>query len=185
MADVLIVDDDPVIRHVFQSLLRSEGHTVVVAASTQAAVKAVTAGMPELVLLDVGLPDSDGIECARQLRQLGLQAPIIFLTAYGGSEFVARAIAQRAYAYLVKPITGDQLIPLVRTALCAAELEQAKEDKLLAALSDSREISTAVGMLAERHGWSIDQAFAGLRMTARSEGRRIVEVAARIISRSR
>lgn len=185
MAKILIVEDDALIRHGFLTLLRSEGHAVVAAATARAAIEAATVNMPELVLMDVGLPNADGIECARMLRQLKLQAPIIFLTAYSGSDFVARAIEQKAYAYLVKPITGDQLIPLVRTALSAAALERAKEDTLVAALSDSREISAAVGMLAERHGWTIEQAFAALRLTARSEQQRIVDVAAQITSRSR
>lgn len=185
MARILIVEDDALIRHSFLSLLRSEGYAGVAAATAQAAIQAATAELPELILLDVGLPDVDGIECARMLRQLKLQAPIIFLTAYGGSDFVARAIEQKAYAYLVKPITGDQIVPLVRTAISAAALEKAKDDKLVAALTDSREISAAVGMLAERHGWTIDQAFAALRLTARSEERRIVDVAAQIISRTR
>jgi DNA-binding response OmpR family regulator len=185
MARILIVEDDALIRHAFLTLLRSEGHRVVAAPTAHAAVQAATAEMPELVLLDVGLPDADGIECARTLRQLGVQSPIIFLTAYGSADFVARAIEQKAYAYLVKPITGDQLVPLVRTALSTAQLERSKEDKLVSALADSRDISAAVGMLAERHRWTIDQAFAALRLRARSEERRIVDVAVQIIGRSR
>jgi response regulator NasT len=185
MARILLVEDDALIRHAFSTLLTSDGYTVVAAASAGAALHAVAAAHPDLVLLDVGLPDMGGIDCAAKLRQMKLQVPIIFLTAYGGADFVARAIEHRAYAYLVKPITGDQLLPLVRTALAAAQSEQQKEDKLLSALSDSREISAAVGMLAERHGWTLDTAFDSLRMTARSEGRRIVDVATQVANRSR
>lgn len=185
MTRILIVEDDALIRHAFMTLLRSEGHAVVAAATGKSAVEIAEANPPDLILLDIGLPDFDGIECARKLRQLKLQTPIIFLTAYGGPDFVTRAIEQKAYAYLVKPITGAQLIPIVRTALSVTELERAHEEKLIAALSASRDISAAVGMLAERHGWTIEQAFAALRLTARSEERRIAEVAAQIVSRSR
>jgi len=185
MARILLVEDDALVRHTFVTLLKSDGHVVVPAATGQAALAAAAVELPDLALLDVGLPDIDGIECAGKLRQMKLQAPIIFLTAYGGAEFVARAIEQGAYAYLVKPLAGNQLLPLVRTALSAALAGQEKEDRLLAALADSREISAAVGMLAERHGWPLDKAFDALRMMARSESRRIVDVAADVTKRLR
>ncbi|MBS0341215.1 MAG: response regulator [Proteobacteria bacterium] len=185
MADILIVEDDPLVRHAFLTLLKAEGHDVVAVPSAEAAVKSAGQRAPALVLLDVGLPGTDGIECAGLLRQLKLQAPIIFLTAHGGPEFVARAIRHDPYAYLVKPIVGGQLIPLVHTALHAAEVGRAREDKLLGALADSREISAAVGMLAERHRWSIDEAFSALRVMARSESRRVIDVANEVIARLR
>lgn len=185
MADVLIVEDDPVIRHAFRDLLHAEGHTATAVATGRAAVEAASHRAPHVVLMDVGLPDGDGIAFAAQLRRLPLNFALIFLTARGGADFVARALACDPHAYLVKPIGGEQLVPILRTALHAAQAEQAKEDKLLAALADSREISAAVGMLAERHRWSVDEAFAALRLMARSEGRRIVEVSAEITRRSR
>jgi two-component system, response regulator PdtaR len=185
MADILIVEDDPLVRHAFLTLLRAEGHDVVAVPSADGAVSAAAERTPALVLMDVGLPGIDGIECAGVLRQHKVHAPIIFLTAHGGPEFVARAIEHNPYAFLVKPITGGQLIPFVQTTLHATELGQVKEDKLLTAISDSREISAAVGMLAERHQWTIDQAFSALRVMARSESRRMVEVAVEIIGRSR
>jgi AmiR/NasT family two-component response regulator len=185
MTDLLIVEDDALIRHAFGALLRAEGYTVRAVSNAKMAFDALGQQMPALVLMDVGLPDMDGIECARILRQRRLGSPIIFLTAYGGPDFVARAIEHEPYAYLVKPITGEQLVPLVRSALHATKAVQAKEDKLLTALSDSREISAAVGMLAERNEWSVDEAFAALRLMARSEGMRIVDLAAQITTRSR
>ncbi|HEY6355978.1 MAG TPA: ANTAR domain-containing protein [Burkholderiaceae bacterium] len=81
----------------------------------------------------------------------------------------------------MKPITGAQLLPLLATALAASDNAQRQQDKLLAALSDSREISAAVGVLAERHGWVIDVAFEALRTMARSQGRKIADVVAEIL----
>ncbi|MBS0452275.1 MAG: response regulator [Proteobacteria bacterium] len=185
MADILIVEDDPLVRHAFLTLLKAEGHDVVAVASADGALESAGKRAPALVLLDVGLPGTDGIECAGLLRERKVQAPIIFLTAHGGPEFVARAIRHDPYAYLVKPILGSQLVPLVRTALHAADVGRAREDKLLGALSDSREISAAVGMLAERHQWSIDEAFSALRVMARSESRRVIDVATEVIGRKR
>jgi AmiR/NasT family two-component response regulator len=185
MARILLVEDDPLVRHGFVTQLTAGGHSVVAVATGQAAITAATATAPDLAVLDVGLPDIDGIQCARRLRELKLWMPIIFLTAYDGAEFVARAIEQQAYAYLVKPIAGAQLLPLIQTALSISTAEREKEQKILAALADSREISAAVGMIAERHGWSVDDAFQALRLMARNESRKIVDVAAELTSKSR
>jgi DNA-binding response OmpR family regulator len=185
MPPILLVEDDPLIRHAFATLLRAEGHSVLVAGTAEAGLQAAARQAPALVLLDVGLPGMDGIECARELRAMKLQAPIIFLTAFGGSEFVDRALASRPHAYLVKPVSGEQLIPMVRSALAAAEAESAQQERMQGALDDSRSISAAVGMLAERHDWTLDQAFAALRLMARSESRPIVELARELTSRLR
>ena len=185
MSHILVVEDDPLIRHTFRDLLERVGHTVMAVATGHSAIQAVSSGAPQIVLMDVGLPDVDGIALAARLRQLRLTCPLIFLTAHGDADFVSRAITCDPYAYLVKPISGEQLIPIVRTALHAAQAEHAREDKLLTALTDSRQISAAVGMLAERNGCAIEDAFAVLRLMARSEGRRIVDVAIQITSRTR
>lgn len=181
MPRILIVEDDALVRHNIVQLLIGAGHDVVAAASAQAGIEQCAKAAFDLVVLDVGLPDFDGIECARRLRASKYQGPIIFLTAYEGASFVARAIEQRAYAYMLKPITGAQLRPLVDTALSAARAEQAHHEKMVAALSDSRDISTAVGMLAERHGWTIEDAFQALRMMARSQERKVSDVAAELL----
>lgn len=185
MATILLVEDDPVIRHAFAALLMSEGHEAVAAASSQAAQEAAARRPPQLLLMDVGLPGEDGIDCALRLRAHQVGCPLVFLTAHGGPAFVARAIAADPYAYLVKPITGEQLLPVVQTALLAAERGRQKEERLLAALADSREISAAVGMLAERHQWTVAEAFSALRLMARSEGRRVLDLAADITNRRR
>jgi response regulator NasT len=155
--------------------------------ATATAIAAV-AGFPgfevDLVLLDVGLPAIDGVECARRLRGLKYDGPIIFLTADDSEETVRAAIAQRAYAYLVKPISGAQLLPLITTAMAASQATRLQQDKLVTALDDSRAISAAVGILAERNGWSIEVAFEALRAMARSRQKKITEVAAEILDRS-
>ena len=183
MATILLVEDEPLVRMGFTKLLEADGHAVQASATCASAMTLARAGGQDLILMDVGLPDVDGIECARQLREAKVRTPIVFLTAYGDDAFVERAIEQQAYAYLVKPITGAQLLPVVRTALAAVRATQDREDRMTGAIVDSREVSAAVGMLAERHGWDIDHAFEVLRMRARSESRRIVDVAMEITRR--
>ena len=183
MARILFVEDDPLIRHSISRLLSMAGHEVHPKGTAAAAVDELGAFEFELVLLDVGLPDLDGVQCARRMRERKYGGPIIFLTADESEETVRAAINEQAYAYLVKPITGAQLLPLVETALAAFKQTQRQQDKWVAALDDSREISAAVGMLAERNGWSLDVAFEALRTMARSSEKKITEVAAEVLVR--
>jgi AmiR/NasT family two-component response regulator len=182
MAKILFVEDDALVRTNMTRLLTHGGHDVRGVGSARAAVAEAQTFAPELVVLDVGLPDFDGVECARRLRAQKYDGPLIFLTAYDNDDTVRDAIAQRAHAYLVKPITGAQLLPLVATALAASGVAQREQDRLTAALTDSREISAAVGVLAERNSWAIEVAFEALRTLARSQGRKIADVAAEVLA---
>lgn len=182
---ILFVEDDALVRNSFSLLLRAEGYEVAAVASAEAAFVAIASRGFGLVLLDVGLPGLDGIECALRLRTMKVQVPIVFLTAYGGTEFVDRALRCGPHAYLVKPISGEQLIPMVRSALAVAEAGQVRQDRMQGALDDSRAISAAVGVFMERHGWSENEAFGALRVMARSESRPVVEVAREVVSRQR
>ena len=183
MQTILFVEDDALIRNTFSMLLKTEGYEVRTAASGEAALLGDAARSASLILLDVGLPGMDGIECAGRLRQMKIRAPIVFITAFGGSEFVDRALACRPHAYMVKPISREQLLPLVRSALTAAETDRQEQARMQDALNDSRTISAAVGMLAERHGWTLEQAFNALRLMARSESRPIIDLAQELTSR--
>jgi two-component system, response regulator PdtaR len=182
VAQILFVEDDVVVRHGIARMLEAAGHSVTVAGSGSGALGQAAAREFELAVLDVGLPDFDGIQCAKRLRAAGFAGAIVFLTAYDTPEFVRDSVALRAHAYLVKPITGAQLLPIVQTALAAALDARRQEEKFVEALNVSREISAAVGVLAERHGWTIDHAFQALRTMARSQSRKIADVAIELIA---
>src|SRR6201986_4119880 len=78
---LLVVDDEATILELLSGSLRLAGFEVVTAASGAAAVRAATASRPDLVLLDVMLPDGDGFEALRRIRSGGSEVPVIFLTA--------------------------------------------------------------------------------------------------------
>ena len=184
-ASILFVEDDALVRNAFSLLLRGEGYEVVPVSAAEAALAATASRAFDLVLLDVGLPGVDGIECALQLRAKKVHTPIAFLTAFGGTDFVDRALRCGPHAYLVKPISGEQLIPMVRSALASAEADQRQQARMQGALDDSRAISAAVGVFMERHGCSQDEAFGALRAMARSESRPILELAREVVYRQR
>ena len=180
MARILIVEDDPLIRLGMARLLSKAGHDVCTVADGESALREAAVLAPDLVLLDVGLPGIDGVGCAERLRQRRYTGPLVFLTADDREATVTSAAAMGAHAYLVKPITGAQLLPVVTTALAAAGRLVAEQARMEDALRDSRTISAAVGVLAERHGCNVDEAFERLRTQARQDQRKIVELAAEI-----
>ncbi|MES2941144.1 MAG: response regulator [Pseudomonadota bacterium] len=178
MARILFVEDDPLVRHGLARVLAVGGHEVRACASLREGLEQAALFATELALLDVTLPDGTGVQCAAALRARGFAGAIVFLTAHGDPAQVEQAMAQGAQGYLVKPVTGAQLLPAIQAALAAARAGERERAALLSAVRNSREISAAVGVLSERHGWSLEDSFAHLRRAARSSGRKITEVAA-------
>ncbi|MDE2367715.1 MAG: response regulator [Burkholderiales bacterium] len=183
MARILLVEDDALVRHGISRMLVAAGHELRVASRGAAGVDEAALFDPQLVVLDVGLPDFDGIECARRLRAARYAGPIVFLTADGSPDTVRAAIGLGAHSYMVKPITGTQLLPVVLTALAAADAAHERERRMQTALDDSRRISAAVGVLAERHGTSTTAAFELLRGRARGRSQKVSAAAEEVLSR--
>ena len=113
---VLAVDDDPqALRYVRDALLKS-GYTPVVTGDPEEALRLVGEEKPDLVLLDLMLPGSDGMELMKGIREVS-DVPVIFLSPYGQDEVVARAFEAGATDYMVKPFSPTELVARVRGAL--------------------------------------------------------------------
>jgi len=115
-ARVLIVDDEPSILATMAPLLRARGYEVSTATSGHAALEAVDRQPPQLVILDLGLPDLDGIEVARRLRE-GRSIPILVLSARGAEHDKVAALDAGADDYVTKPFGSEELLARVRVAL--------------------------------------------------------------------
>lgn len=113
---ILLVDDEASIQRALEPLLKSRGYEVRVAASGGAALAAVESGAPDLVILDLGLPDLDGTEVCARMRRL-TQAPIIVLSARGGETDKVRALDLGADDYVTKPFSPEELLARIRVAL--------------------------------------------------------------------
>ena len=111
---VLLVDDDADLRTAVGRALRIEGYVVETVASASACRDAVAAGPPELLLIDVGLPDGDGIELCRELRGTGDRTPILMLTARAAIRDRVAGLDAGADDYLVKPFALEELRARVR-----------------------------------------------------------------------
>src|SRR5262249_9021463 len=105
---VLVVDDDPAIRRVLKITLRTNGYTVFEAAGAVAALAAVETVRPDVIILDLGLPDGDGVAVTRQLRRHS-QIPILVLSVKDGEEDKIAALETGADDYVTKPFSVGEL----------------------------------------------------------------------------
>ena len=115
-ARILVVDDEPNILGTLAPLLRSRGYEVHTAMSGRAAIEAVDRDKPDLVVLDLGLPDIDGVEVCRVIRE-SQTIPILVLSARGGESDKVRALDTGADDYVTKPFGAEELVARVRVAL--------------------------------------------------------------------
>ena len=113
---ILIIEDDPTLRLVLRDNLQSEGYRVDVAADGAAAVGRARAAVPDLVVLDLSLPDHDGLELIPILRLLG-QLPIIILTARSQRDDKLKGLTLGADDYITKPFDTAEFLARVRAVL--------------------------------------------------------------------
>ena len=113
---VLAVDDDPQALRYVRDALASAGYTPVVTGDPEEALRLVAEEKPDLVLLDLMLPGTDGIELMKDILGAG-DVPVIFVSAYGRDELIARAFDMGAVDYVVKPFSPTELAARIRAAL--------------------------------------------------------------------
>jgi response regulator NasT len=177
---ILLADDDRLIRSTLAMGLRAAGYEVLEAGDGDRALQICKESPPDLAILDVRMPGLSGIELARRLRA-ETHVPFLFLSAYGDDDTVNQGVAEGALGYLVKPLGMSSMLPPVKAALArAAEFKRLRgiEENFDTALHSSRTISLALGQIMEHFGVDREHAFEGLRTYARSQRRKVAEVAA-------
>jgi two-component system KDP operon response regulator KdpE len=112
---ILVVDDEEAIRRFLRVTLASQGFEIIEAASGQEAVSIGSSQRPDLVILDLALPDIDGIEVTRRLRQY-TEIPIIILSVRGSENDKIAALDAGADDYLTKPFGAGELLAMIRVA---------------------------------------------------------------------
>lgn len=115
-AHILFVDDEVALQKTIPPLLHSRGYEVSVASNAREALDLVERDRPDLIVLDLGLPDLDGIEVCRRVRARS-DLPIIILSARGGERDKVAALDEGADDYVTKPFGPEELIARVRVAL--------------------------------------------------------------------
>lgn len=117
---ILIVDDEPNILATVTPLLRTSGYDVSSAMTGRAALDAVDHNKPDLIVLDLGLPDLDGIDVCRQVRHVS-SVPIIVLSARGAEGDKVAALDAGADDYVTKPFGAEELLARIRASLRRAD----------------------------------------------------------------
>jgi two-component system OmpR family response regulator len=127
---VLVVDDEPNIVDVISMALRFQGFEVESAGTGADAIAAVAAFKPELIVLDVMLPDMEGFDVARRLGAERARVPIVFLTARDSTEDKIRGLTIGGDDYVTKPFSLEELIARIRSVLRRSGLAEPESSRL-------------------------------------------------------
>jgi two-component system OmpR family response regulator len=114
---LLLVDDEENLRSMLEAALRHSGFEVASAATGREAIDAVPEARPDLIVLDVMLPDLDGFEVCRRLRSDGSRTPVLFLTARDGTDDKVRGLTLGGDDYIVKPFSLEELVARIHAVL--------------------------------------------------------------------
>ena len=122
IANILVVDDQDSIRHFIQKSLQDEGYDVATAATGAEAIQKIETDLPDLVLLDLRLPDTHGLDVLRRAKEVADELTVIIMTAFGDVDSAVRAMKMGAFDYVTKPLHLEQLLLLVEKGLESQKL---------------------------------------------------------------
>ena len=182
---VLIAEDETLIRLDLRQLLEAAGFEVCAEARNGVeAVELAAVERPDLAILDVKMPELDGIEAARRILEYR-SVPIVVVTAYSQEELVLRAVEAGVFGYLVKPFREEDLLPAIAAARARhAELVTLREQarSLSDALEARKMVERAKGLLMDREGLTESEAFTRLRKASQVSGKPMRVVAEALIA---
>ncbi|MHB8481774.1 MAG: sigma-54-dependent transcriptional regulator [Nitrospiria bacterium] len=123
-ADILIVDDEEGILKTLSGILTDEGYQVTTRSTGQEALQVIQSDPPQLVLLDIWMPDFDGIETLQKIKDISPRQTVVMMSGHGSIESAVKAIKLGAYDYIEKPLSLEKVILLIKHALNEQTLEQ-------------------------------------------------------------
>ncbi len=165
MSRILVVDDDPADRQLVTQILEKQGLQVVQAGTSAEGLALVRQGSFGTAVLDVLLPDGDGIELFRQIRDIDSTLPVVFVTASGSSNTAIEAMQLGALDYLVKPLQAAEVRRVVERALevrrmvtspvtmgsVVSKLEEERGDVIIGRSPAMQEVYKAIGLVASQN----------------------------------
>jgi len=116
-ATILIIDDEEIIREALEALLTAEGYTVLTAPTAGQGLDVVSERHVDAVLLDLMLPDRNGLEVLPEIRRIDEELPVVMITAFGTIESAISATKQGAFHYFTKPFKNDEVLVILRNAI--------------------------------------------------------------------
>ncbi len=194
---VVIAEDEAIIRLDLKEILLNEGYDVVGETGRgDEAVDLVREHQPDLVILDVKMPGSDGLAAARAIRDLDLKVAVLILTAFSQRNLIDEARDAGVAAYLVKPFQRIELIPAIDQAMARCEQEWAIDAEARQSASEDgagrpvsaedkletrRLVDGAKAVLMERSGMTEAEAFGFIQKTAMGTRSRMIDVARQVL----
>jgi two-component system nitrogen regulation response regulator GlnG len=160
MPTLLVIDDEPSILHFFRRAFQEPETTLLTAASAAEGLEKVTNSHPDVVILDINLPDASGLETFQRIHRLDPRIPVIFITGHGTTATAIEAMRLGAYEYLLKPLELDHLSDLVERAFEISRLMRVPavipesgeagedSDALLGRCPAMQEVFKAIGRVA-------------------------------------
>lgn len=129
-ATIVVVDDEPSIRELVSASLHFSGFDVKTASNGTEAIDVITQTDPDLVILDVMLPDIDGFTVTRRIRQQGVEAPVLFLTARDDTQDKVMGLTVGGDDYVTKPFSLEEVVARIRAILRRTK-EQVEDDPVI------------------------------------------------------
>jgi two-component system nitrogen regulation response regulator GlnG len=160
MPTLLVIDDEPSILHFFRRAFQEPETTLITASSAAEGLEKVTSGHPDVVILDINLPDASGLETFQRIHRIDPRILVIFITGHGTTATAIEAMRLGAYEYLLKPLELDHLSDLIERAFEISRLMhvpavipesgEAREDSdaLLGRCPAMQEVFKAIGRVA-------------------------------------
>ncbi len=133
MANILLVEDDQTIRLTVEFALTQEGYGVTTASDGAQGLKAAEEGCPDLILLDLMLPEVSGLDVARTLREEGVKTPIIMVTALDEEEDKIAGLDAGADDYITKPFSTKELLARIRANIRRAGIQTSRQSGVIEA----------------------------------------------------
>lgn len=180
----LVCEDEDITAMHLHKALASAGYRVVgEAADGEEAIRLAAETQPDLILMDINMPKVSGIKATEAITA-ARPVPIIMVTAYSSEETVNAALEAGAAAYLVKPVTREQLLPAIRIAQARFSMlmkARSEADSLRDAMESRKLIEKAKGIIMQRLNLSEQDAFEHLQTLARSS-RKTLKITAQDVS---
>jgi response regulator NasT len=181
---IAIAEDEPELLADLAETLAEFGHDVVAAVTSgRDLIERCRETSPDLVITDIKMPDMDGLEAAKNIREIR-PTPIVIVSAYHDQEFVDRALKEHVLAYLVKPLSDQSLkasITLARQRFKEFQALQEQAANLQQALDDRKIVERAKGILMERAGLSEPDAFKRLQLLSSQKNKKMIDIARTIV----
>ena len=182
---ILLAEDEPAVAASVEEQLRALGHEIVGEAATgQEAVSLAAQTEPDVVVMDIVMPDGDGIEAARRIAEQS-PTPVVFLSGHFDEELLEGVVASGGLAYLLKPATSGQLqaaLTLARERFREMKDLRDQARRLEQALDARKLVTRAKGLLMRRHGLTEEEAHRRMQKEASRSNMKLVELARAILA---